>query len=369
VSRAGAKPFFHIEMLPATYGDCLWVEYGAGKGPHRLLIDGGPFGTFESIANRIRRMPQGDRVFELIVLTHVDADHLEGLVRLFADQPLPFAVDQVWFNGWRQMKKSHGLLGALEGDFLSALLARRAPHAWKVDAKPWVVLKDGSLPCVPLSGGMKLTLLSPTPAKLQRMAKAWEAAVEKEGMSPGDLEAAWQKLVKKKKFVPRKGLLGTDPDLDELLKKQFVMDQAVANGSSIAFLAEFERKSALFLGDAHPDVVVASVKRLCQERKIATRLRVDAVKVSHHGSKANTSDALLKLIESPRWLISTNGDKFKHPDKACVARILKIAQPERLYFNYASRYTQLWLAEATRKKYRYEAIVRPEGDLTLEVRL
>jgi beta-lactamase superfamily II metal-dependent hydrolase len=76
------------------------------------------------------------------------------------------------------------------------------------------------------------------------------------------------------------------PNLDTLLKKQFVKDQTVPNGSSIAFLAEFGGKSALFLADAHPDVVAASVKRLCKERHI-TRLEVGAVKVSHHHKRSS----------------------------------------------------------------------------------
>jgi hypothetical protein len=364
---AMADPFFRIEMLPATYGDCLWVEYGVGEDTHRLLIDGGPVDTFD-IAKRIQRMPQGDRAFELIVLTHVDADHIEGLVRLLAEQPLPFVVNQVWFNGWRQMRRSHGRLGALEGDFLSALLVRRTPRAWKVDAEPWVVLKDGPLPCFLLGGGMKLTLLSPTPAKLQRMAKAWAAAIDNKGFSAGDLDKAWQRLAQKKKFLPREGLLGAAPNLDTLLKKQFVKDQAVPNGSSIAFLAEFGKKSALFLSDAHPDVVAASVRRLCRERKVA-RLEVGAVKVSHHGSKGNTSEALLKLINSPKWLISTSGDKFKHPHRACIARIIKISNPREICFNYRSPYTRRWLANAAQQEFGYQAVVRPKKELTLPINL
>ena len=361
-------PFFRIEMLPARHGDCLWVEYGQGDETQRLLIDGGPVSTFEFIEKRLHQVPQGERAFELVVLTHVDADHVEGLVRLFAERPLPFVVDTVWFNGWRQMKKSHKLLGAMQGEFLSALLVRRVPDAWKADGAPVVVQRDGKLPVTTLPGGMQLTLLSPTPAKLQQMAKVWEAAVKKEGFDPGNLDAAWQKLAKQKKFLPKKGLLGAAPDLDALLKNQFVQDQAKPNGSSIAFLAEFAQRSALFLADAHPNVVTASVKRLCAERGIAC-LKVDAVKVSHHGSKGNTNNALLKLVDCPRWLISTNGDQFKHPDKPCLARILKIAKPKEICFNYRSAYTKPWLTNAAQRAYGYRAVVRSDATLSLKVEL
>jgi len=359
-------PFFRIELLPARHGDCLWLEYGDENITNRVLIDGGPVDTYERILRRLNQVPMGERAFELVVLTHVDADHVEGLVRLFADKPLAFNVDKVWFNGWRQMKKSHGLLGAMQGEFLSALLVARAPAAWDQDAPPWVVLAGGKLPHQALPGGLEITLVSPTPKKLQLMAKEWQKVVK--GFQPGDLEAAWKKLAGQKKFLPKKGLLGAAPDLDALLKKQFVKDPAKPNGSSIAFLAEFGGKSVLLLADAHPDVVAASLKRLCADRGVR-KLTVDAVKVAHHGSKKNTSDALVNLIDSPRWLISTNGDQFEHPDKPCIARILKLAKPQELWFNYSTKSTKPWLSAAAQRAHDYKAVVRSDKDLSLKLEL
>jgi len=360
--------FTNIEMLPARHGDCLWIEYGDGDKPKRVLIDGGPADTFQTLAQRIECVPKGQRVFELVVLTHVDADHVEGLVRFFADKPPQMTVRKVWFNGWRQMKKAHGLLGAAQGEFLSALLVRRAPYAWKASAPPWIVPKDGKLPVYRLEGGLSLTLLSPDAKKLDVMAKAWEKAVVKAGFLPGNLDAAWDKLATQKKLLPKAGLLGAAPALDRLLKAQFIQDQAKPNGSSIAVLAEYKDKSALLLADAHPSVVAASLRRLCGERGI-DRLEVDAVKVSHHGSKGNTSAALLKLVDSPRWLISTNGDQFKHPDTECIARIIRYAKPKELWFNYRSPFTKPWLTKAAQKKHGYEANVRADEELSCVIRL
>lgn len=363
-----AGKFFNIEMLPARHGDCLWIEYGDGRRTNRILIDGGPVGTFKELSQRIGQMPQREKAFELVVLSHVDADHVEGLVRLFAEKPLPVAVRSVWFNGWRQMNPKHGFLGAVQGEFLSALLARRTPDAWKVDAPPWYVPTQGKLPVLRLPGGMVLTLLSPNGAKLKAMAAEWKKKVEEAGLTPGDLDGAWEALAETKKFLPKKGLLGAAPSLDNLLKKQFSIDPAKANGSSIAMLAEYGGKSALLLADAHPDVVAQSIKRLCAARKIK-RLPVDAVKVAHHGSKANTNEGLLKLIDCRNYLISTNGAQFKHPDKECLARILKFGKPDKIYFNYRSKFTSPWIARNAQQKYKYAAVVRPDKDLSLRVEL
>lgn len=363
-----ATPCLNIEMLPARHGDCLWLEYGHEDKPKRVLIDGGPADTFSRLEQRIAEVPRGQRVFELVMLTHVDADHVEGLVRFFADTPPLMSVRKVWFNGWRQMKKAHGLLGAAQGEFLSALLVRRAPYAWKANTAPWAVPGQGKLPVSTLEGGLRLTLLSPDAKKLDAMAKAWEKVVAKAGFLPGNLDAAWDKLSTQKKLLPKKGLLGAAPALDKLLATQFVQDQAKPNGSSIAVLAEYGDRRALLLGDAHPSVVTASLRRLCEERGLE-RIKVDAVKVSHHGSKGNTSIALLKLVDSPRWLISTNGDQFKHPDKECIARIIRYGKPKELWFNYRSAFTKPWLTQAAQKKHGYQAKVRPDAALSCVVRL
>lgn len=338
--------FMRVEMLPALHGDCLLVEYGDAGRTRRLLVDGGPIGAYGELEARLSALPAGDRRFELIVLSHVDTDHIDGLVRLFANpRPWPFVVKDVWFNGWRHLDEAHGLLGGKQGEYFSALLARRLDDGcWNgaFDGKAVVVHDNEALPERSLAGDMTLTLLSPTIPKLAKMRDAWRKDIG-DVIEPGDLDAAWELLARQKRYLPGQGLLGSTPELDKLLEKQSRPDNAAANGSSIAFLAEFAGKSCLFLADAHPDAVCASLRRLLQARGLS-RLVVDAVKVSHHGSKGNTTDELMSLIESPRFLFSTNGAQFGHPDREAVQRV--IARSTRteptLYFNYVTERNREW---------------------------
>ena len=177
-------------------------------------------------------------------------------------------------------------------------------------------------------------------------------------------------LASQKRYLPEQGLLGSTPELDALLAKQSRPDNAAANGSSIAFLAEFAGKSCLFLADAHPDVLCASLKRLLAARRVQ-RLVVDAVKVSHHGSKGNTTDELMSLIESPRFLFSTNGAQFGHPDKEAVRRVIgrSVRQKPELYFNYLSDHNKEWNSVDRQRTLNYTGIFNPNQGSPLVVQL
>ena len=72
----------NLEMLPAAHGDCLWIEYGDGKQTRRILIDGGPAHTYPALRARMLHLPPESRRFELLVLTHIVGDHIEGILRL-----------------------------------------------------------------------------------------------------------------------------------------------------------------------------------------------------------------------------------------------------------------------------------------------
>lgn len=372
-TRANDDAFFRVRMLPALHGDCLWIEYGSRKRTRRVLIDGGPIGAWSALEAQVRSLPAGDRRIELVVLTHVDTDHVDGLVRLFAEPPpWPFTVRDVWFNGWRHLEQAHGLLGGRQGEFLSALLARRLDEdRWNgaFGGGPVVVRDDAPLPRIELPDGLSLTLLSPTPLKLERMRKAWKKDMR--DFDAGDLDAAWEVLAGRRQYLPSEGLLGSTPELDELLEKQSRPDNTAANGSSIAFLAELAGtgKSCLFLADAHPDVVCASLRRLLDERGEDT-LHVDAVKVSHHGSKANTTDELMSLVRARSYLVSTNGGTFGHPDEEALQRIVarSLVQPPRLAFNYRCATNRAWGAADLQRELGFEALF-PQGDEGIVVEL
>jgi glyoxylase-like metal-dependent hydrolase (beta-lactamase superfamily II) len=62
------------------------LEYGSERRPHHILIDGGTGPTYDFLRARIRRIPERQRRFELLIVTHVDSDHIQGIVRVLQDR-------------------------------------------------------------------------------------------------------------------------------------------------------------------------------------------------------------------------------------------------------------------------------------------
>ena len=309
-----------------------------------MLIDAGPIDAYPELEAKLKSMPEGDKRVEAVVITHVDTDHIEGIIRMFAEKRGKWLIspEDIWFNGYNHLIEA-GTLGGKEGDFLSALLQRRDFITWnkKFGEGALAVLPGKDLPTTELEGGMKITLLSPNQAKLKSMAKKWVKDVDKHGLKAGDLDGAWEKLLNYTRLHPDDGILGGPGEIDENIRKQLNTDQSAANGSCIAFLAEFEGKSCLFMADAHHKVITDSVKKLIPKGQ--KRLKIDAVKVSHHGSKSNISKALMEVIDAKHFLVSTNGAKFGHPDSPAIEAIVQGSiQDPSLWFNYATDHTRIW---------------------------
>jgi hypothetical protein len=350
-----------LHMLPAGHGDCLWIEYGDPGNPRRVLIDGGTKGTYRrALLPRLQALSEEQRRFELFVVSHIDADHIGGAVELLADPGAGFRPREIWFNGFRHLpEEPTDTLGPVQGEMLTDLILRsRASWNGAFAGQAVVVPPAGILPRIELEGGLVLTLLSPTPDRLASLKPRWEAEVRKAGLDP--------RQPRPEEAEMREGLqlLGGEgpPDIDALVQAPFSEDSAAPNGSSIAMLAEFEGRRLLLSSDAHPSVLKAGLDRL-GAGGTAGKTALDACKLSHHGSKANTSPALLRSLDCPVYLFSTNGAYFKHPDREAVARVIKLggASPA-LKVNYRTDYTAPWDSRSLREKYDYSATFPPAGE-------
>lgn len=348
---------FSIEMLPAKYGDCLWIEYG--EEPRRILVDCGMKSTYRLLSKRFKKSP--GLSFELLVLTHVDADHIQGSIPLLQETG-PERFKEVWFNGWKQLPPDDRL-GAVQGEIVSALLEK---GGFACNDKAVVVPDKGKLPSHTLEGGLKLTLLSPTPERLADLRKEWKKVLEEENMKPGDSGDALRRLEKRRVLQPdRLGRI----DVHALARKKYEPDEGAGNGSSIALLAEYDGKALLLAGDAFAPLLEQTIGRLLEERRQEGPLRLDAFKLSHHGSRGNTSPGLLKKVACRDFLVSTNGSGYHHPHEETVARVLLSQKNPRLHFNYRSDENEVWASPALQREFGYEAYYPQPGSEGIELSL
>jgi hypothetical protein len=363
---------FSIELLPAQQGDAIWIEYGARAAPHRILVDCGTPPTAAIVRDRIQALEPSQRRFDLLVITHIDTDHIGGVLRLLADVPRGTQFADVWFNAWRHIDTSGASkLGPIDGEILSVALDKLG-WPWNVAFNKGPVV--ASTIAQPLAGGMQMTVLSPGPDELNKLRKSWRAVIKEAGLDASDPDRPAHLLKRAIAKGVGSSILGT-PRLqaEKLAGRKFQPDAAVANQSSIALLAEFDGYSCLLAADGVPGVMLGPIRQLLQQRSLS-RLAVDALKVAHHGSRHNTSDDFLAIVKSRRYLVSTSGAVFGHPDDEAIARIVCSNRLTgcQIFLNYPHGATAKWSAERwadprLKREYRYDLAFGTESGMRLEL--
>lgn len=353
---------FRLTAFPANDGDCLLLSYGTEAKLHHILIDGGRRGAYKFLRPAMEQIAARGEAIDLHVLTHIDADHIEGMLALAEDEQLPVAPKHVWYNGFDQMKRLPTNLapfGEQQGDDYSAALARLGwPVNERFDGK--AISVEGAPDAFDYEG-LKITLVSPDNAHLQAMRARWrqwrteKAAKKATERLAGGLEAMGRRPM-------------PDPlDVAALSATPEKVDPEAPNGSSIAFVAEFAGKCILLAGDAHPDLLAQTIGALAVAE--GGRYHIDLFKLSHHGSKNNISRALIETLDCDRFLISTNGKIHGHPDPEAIARILAFGptRPKTLYFNYVTERTTPWDDQALKAKHGYDCVFSDGAPLTLDI--
>ncbi|MGW0821314.1 ComEC/Rec2 family competence protein [Streptomyces sp. NPDC002845] len=325
-----------LTMMPGEDGDCLLLEYGDDTFIRRILVDGGRAGTYPRIKPALAAL---DGFVDLLVVTHVDQDHILGVLALLADPDRPVEFGDVWFNGFDHLLDAEGF-GAQEGEKLTtALLRQRVPWNDAFGGRSVEIGREFAW----FDDGSTVEVLSPDRPQLERLAPKWVKECARNGLIPGrDPD----------EFPPVPGFehFGT-VNVDQLAAVPFAPDRSEANLTSIGLLFEFEDRRIVLTGDADDRRLAASLRPRAEAE--GGRLHLDVLKVAHHGSSHNISTDLLGLVDCDRYLISTNGKRHGHPDDIAMSRILKHGGPEKeIVFNYRDR-AATWDIGALKNRFGY----------------
>lgn len=320
-----------IKFLQAYNGDCIFISFKNGSGSIRnILIDGGTGSTYSSrrkdgdLKKEIELLQRKNLKIDLLVITHIDDDHIGGVLKMFEDKKFnPSIIKKVWFNSGKLIAEHFND----EGEFIERAVPVNIYDHKKTSVRQGVVLDDvlRELDCwdyriikrglVEKIDDCKITVLSPDRRRLKDLHKKWWTE------RPDSLETS-------------SGKTDYHLSLKDLMKGKdvFKEDSKEPNGSSIAFLLEINEKKLLFLGDAFPTVIVESLKNLGYSKN--NQLKLDLFKISHHASSKNTSFELLELVDCERFVTLTNSLKHGLPDKITFARIINSKRNSKLLFNY-----------------------------------
>ncbi|HHX8576318.1 TPA: ComEC/Rec2 family competence protein [Vibrio alginolyticus] len=266
-------------MLKAKTGDSFIVECGN----ETFFIDGGT----RSVAKYLKRYLRESEPTNLraVFVTHVDRDHIGGIAKLYGQfsKYVPKAAP-VYMNHPEQVAvntNTSGLVTYEDGNNLKEFLTKNG-----------YVLNEATTGKVLELNGVKVDILSPSSVVAGQLFSDWEASDD--------------------------GLVSTDiieVDCSKTpLEPQNNISNDIVNASSITLAITYAGKTALFLSDSLPEVVL---------NQLSEKTKFDVVKISHHGSKHNTSMELLSRIDCNNFIISTNGPRsYGHPHAETLARLI-----------------------------------------------
>ena len=322
-------------ILPAYNGDSILIKtFDKNKEEFIILIDGGTPSTFDY---SLKKKLNGISKINLLVLTHIDSDHIGGLIRFFKNSLIDeVEIDEIWINQpdseFNQTTNEKALISVRQAENLKALIKKKKPYSRIRE----ITIADNVINIK----GLEFTILSPTVEIKDKFYEVWER----------DQLTLKQDALKVDICLESKVYSKSLKKLSEIdFKPHSSINSDIYNSSSIAFILNCPDVNLLFLADSRAEIITERLKQL--GHKIEIPLEVDYVKISHHGSLNNTSQELLSLIKSSNYLISTNGGtaRHRHPSRETIARIVhKKNRDEKLlniYTNYKVEDIKLRIGE------------------------
>lgn len=351
---------FQLEVLPAMEGDCLLLHYGDDGDPRLMLIDGGPGGVYgKHLKPRLEelRAAHADPLapkplkIDVLMVSHVDDDHIGGILNMTRDlkasgAPRRYKVLSLWHNAMETLlagdpralsstvTQVKGAAGA-DDDGLAALVPEEPAEmilasykqgldlrsdaellGWDINAEfggAFIEAKSGDDP-VDMGGGLTLRLVGPLRPEVDKLREEYEKFLRKKASAatPASVLAAFE-------------------------------DESISNLSSIVALAVVDGRSLLLTGDARGDKILKGLEETGL-MPAGGRLKVDVLKVPHHGSSRNLEPVFFERIPADHYVFSGNG-AHGNPDRETIEMLLD-ARPDAaftLHFTYP-------IAEIDRKR-------------------
>lgn len=350
-----------LTIFHAGDGDCLLLS-SADDPPRHVLVDGGRKGSYDDHARGfLGRMASAGETLDLVCVSHIDDDHISGILRLVEDEvewrafeflqtiaddpaspdvPRPPSIGEVWHNGLFHLVGDE-LAPAVEGmlEAVATVLAGSPDEAVRELASHFDDLATGERSSMELSrrlsaeqlgipvnpradgplvkrgtvdapvagedvtlGGLRLLLLGPSGDDLLALRSEWEEWIAE---NRHQLRRLQEEMLEDEErlgtLAPRAVANPLGTGLGEGLS-----GVTEPNLASVMLLVEEGDASVLLTGDGVSAEVLEGLARhgrLDDEG----RIHVGVLKVQHHGALANVTDRFVQRVSADHYVFCGNG--------------------------------------------------------------
>ena len=332
-----------FEALPARYGDCLLLTLESDDGAVRLLVDGGPSTVFKNFLQpRLEKervalsLDRADPLLiEAVMVSHVDEDHILGILDLLGamrqaddrSKPRPYDVKFLLHNSLDSLLdegEGGGARALRRETILAGLGGEEALRQIRPNFNHTALLVLQSYP-----QGSRLATLAAA-LSVKRNPPDERTIMYKQKPRVMHLGDAVLKIIGpredevtelRKEWLAHKKGAKSDADLAAYL------DDTAPNLSSIVVLLECRGKKVLLTGDARGDKILEGLDAAGMLG--ALPLRVDILKLPHHGSINNVGQDFFQKIHADHYIASGDGT-YGNPDKETL-EMLAAARPNEKY--------------------------------------
>lgn len=355
-----------IHTFQAYDGDCFLVTVYEPKKEVNLLIDCGNSETYHnSIKPYLLDMSKQRRKIDYLILSHIHSDHIGGAIPLLldngsADDPKIIEISNVIYNGFLGLNlelyekkdctaqekriyqgiisQGQAVLGknitekqiTLNEELCISKLLIQGNYNWNAWNKNelGVVVADSQMK-IDIGNQSYIQFISPNREQLRRMNKKWELYVKRiynripniDNLHIRNAFEAFQWIINNVDYENVQEMVSanvlTKEKIERMATSRYSYDYTDENMESIAFVLVCGNKKMLFLSDANIEVCRKNLEQIYGN----TPLKINLIKLPHHGSKRNISMRFLKQYYSDSYLISVGETKLR-PSMETIAMIL-----------------------------------------------
>ena len=361
-----------IRVVQAEFGDCFILEYGTATRPRYILLDGGPGGIYKNhLRGELKRIAQAGHRLQAAIVSHVDNDHIIGLLEYLAElsenrlagQPDFLPVNELWFNSFDQtigagtpfferfevaFSSDFPALSFMPaaGDFVFGI---REGNKLNIASQELGIQMNAAF-----GGKAILADAAPAPLKIPGL-NLWVVGPGQKNLIR--LRKQWQDWLEKVEKVA--------PFADPIVADK--IDRSIPNLSSIMLLAVSGRRKILLTGDGLGDDVISGLQ---QARLLDGngKLHVSILKLPHHGSARNVRRSFFDTVTANTYIISANG-KYNNPDLATLVWLVESARAQRrkikIVATNPTEATVQLRQEYPPGQYGYKMVFLPNGESSM----